>query len=508
VANARCTGKPHATSSAFFVRFPRRRVLYGEPAMIDDAELLRGYATSRSESDFAELVRRHVNLVYTAALRQVNGDAHLAQDVTQLVFTDLARKAASLAQHRVLAGWLFTSTRFAAAKAVRGEQRRHAREEEARFMQELLPPDDPAAQLDWARVRPVLDEVLGELPEPDREAILLRFFEGRDFASVGEKLNVNDNTARMRVERALDKLRAQLERRGVTSTSAALAAALANQAVVAAPAGLAAVVTGVALAGGGTVAAGTAAGGGLVATLLSMTKLQVGISGALAVAGAAGFVLQAGTNAELREKVASLRQQNAAIATVQAENLRLAKTAAEVADMRRDDAELVRLGDEAVALKVRLQQVAKAEAARRAASTGETYDISKLDQQPVPKFQARPQYPIELRRAGVMGSVVVDFVVDANGDVQNATVAKPQVVPGESVILSPFTVGATGERGAVVPSDAAQRLFEVAAIEAVSQWKFGAGRKAGRTVNTHMLVPIAFTLNKAEGQPGASAPKN
>src|SRR5471032_1175640 len=138
--------------------------------MIEDAELLRRYADSHDEDDFAELVRRHVNLVYSAALRQVNGDAHLAQDITQLVFADLARKAGSLASHRVLAGWLFTSTRFAAAKAVRGERRRHAREAEAHLMQELN--REPSAQLDWARVRPVLDDVLGELGDADREAIL------------------------------------------------------------------------------------------------------------------------------------------------------------------------------------------------------------------------------------------------------------------------------------------------------------------------------------------------
>src|SRR5439155_1341343 len=125
-------------------------------------------------------------------------------------------------------GWLFTSARFAAAKLVRGEQRRHAREQEAQLMQTLNEADDSNAQLDWQRVRPVLDEVIGELGESDREAILLRFFEGRDYASIGAKLHLADNTARMRVERALDKLRAQLERRGVRSTSAALATALAH----------------------------------------------------------------------------------------------------------------------------------------------------------------------------------------------------------------------------------------------------------------------------------------
>src|SRR4051812_24512782 len=207
--------------------------------MTDDAELLRRYAEEAADDAFAELVRRHVNLVYSAALRQLNGDAHLAADATQLVFTDLARKAGKLAGHRVLAGWLFTSTRFATAKLVRGERRRQAREQEAQLMQELFQ-DDSAASLDWQRVRPVLDEALGELNENDREAILLRFFEGRDFAAVGARLNIADNTARMRVERALDKLRTLLERRGVTSTSAALATVLANQAVLAAPVGLAA----------------------------------------------------------------------------------------------------------------------------------------------------------------------------------------------------------------------------------------------------------------------------
>src|SRR5436190_24286509 len=106
--------------------------------MNDDSELLRRYADQGDEKAFAELVRRHVNLVYSAALRQVNGDAHLAADATQLVFTDLARKAGSLAGHRVLAGWLFTSTRFAAAKLIRGERRRHAREQEAQLMPEFF----------------------------------------------------------------------------------------------------------------------------------------------------------------------------------------------------------------------------------------------------------------------------------------------------------------------------------------------------------------------------------
>src|ERR1700722_4312114 len=102
--------------------------------MTPDGELLRRYAEAGSEAAFAELVQRYVDLVYSAALRQVNGDAHLAQDVSQAVFTDLARKAAALSRHEVLTGWLYTGTHFAATKAVRSESRRRTHEQGARAM--------------------------------------------------------------------------------------------------------------------------------------------------------------------------------------------------------------------------------------------------------------------------------------------------------------------------------------------------------------------------------------
>src|SRR5208283_2361314 len=129
--------------------------------MTPDSELLRRYADTHSEEAFAELVRRHVNLVYSTALRQVNGDAHLAQDVAQTVFTDLARKAASLARRATLTGWLYTSAHFAAAKIARTENRRRDREE--KFMREPIP--ETAPEPDWQKLRPVLDEAMHQLNE-------------------------------------------------------------------------------------------------------------------------------------------------------------------------------------------------------------------------------------------------------------------------------------------------------------------------------------------------------
>src|ERR1022692_5346023 len=124
--------------------------------MTPDPELLRQFAQTNSEAAFAELVKRHVNLVYSAALRQVNGDAHFAQDVAQTVFTDLARKAASLAHRESLTGWLYTSAHFAAAKIARTENRR--RDREKKFMRE--PGLEGVLEADWQKIRPTLDEVM------------------------------------------------------------------------------------------------------------------------------------------------------------------------------------------------------------------------------------------------------------------------------------------------------------------------------------------------------------
>src|SRR4051812_16314409 len=147
---------------------------------LEDSELLRRYATERSEPAFAELVRRHLPPVYAFALRQVGGDAHLAEDVAQTVFTALARKAASLTGRQALGGWLYRTTHFAARDVVRVERRRRYREQEAQSMHETN--TNSGANIDWDKLHPVLDDTLNELSEDDRDAVWLRFFEGRSFA--------------------------------------------------------------------------------------------------------------------------------------------------------------------------------------------------------------------------------------------------------------------------------------------------------------------------------------
>jgi RNA polymerase sigma factor (sigma-70 family) len=223
--------------------------------MPDDATLLRRYARERAEDAFAALVQRHLDAVYSAALRRVGGDTHLAEDVAQQVFAALARNAAALAGREILAGWLYTTTRHLAANVVRGERRRKAREQQAESMSATEA--DRSTEVEWNRVAPLLDAAIDELSEADRTAILLRFVERRAFGEIGAALRVSEDAARMRVERALDKLRAQLARRGIASTAAALGVVMANHAVAAAPAGLAASVTTTASAATSTLTAAT-----------------------------------------------------------------------------------------------------------------------------------------------------------------------------------------------------------------------------------------------------------
>ena len=201
--------------------------------MTESQQLLAEYVRSGSEAAFRELVALYLNLVISAALRLVEGDAHRAEDVAQIVFADLARQARTFSPDIMLGGWLHRHTCFVAANTMRGERRRQSRERQAVEMNALQ--DQPEANL--SLIAPILDDAINQLGDADRTAILLRFFEQRDFRSVGEALGSNEDAARMRVTRALEKLELLLKRRGVTAGSAALAVMLGAHAVQARPPG-------------------------------------------------------------------------------------------------------------------------------------------------------------------------------------------------------------------------------------------------------------------------------
>ena len=329
--------------------------------MTDTGQLLRDYAERQDELAFDELVKRHIDLVYSTALRQLSGDAQLAQDIAQVVFTDLARKAKTLPREVVLGGWLYRHTCFTAAKALRTERRRQIREHEAAIMNAQNEPSDEI----WRQVAPVLDQAMNQLNERDRDAIVLRFFEHQPLREVGAALGASEDAARMRVDRALEKLRKFLTRQGVMLSATGLAAVLTAEAVTAAPLGLAAGVTGAALAG-------AAATTGTTLTLLkfmAITKLKTCAVGALVVATAVTPLLwEQHRHNQLLAENAELRRPAALAETLRSENewLRLAPPdPSAVMALRRAGEE--RQADRAELMRLRAQaSAAQREQAERA----------------------------------------------------------------------------------------------------------------------------------------------
>lgn len=187
-------------------------------AQKNDGELLRLYGEARSEQAFAELMRRYARLVYTTCLRETEQPT-LAEDAAQAVFLLLSQKALALQRRRNLAGWLFLASQRVSKNVRRSEMRRQA--VELRAMETLPPPREDTL---WEQVGPGLRNALDRLKPAEREAILLRFPGERSLAEVGAAQGISENTARMRVSRALEKVRGHLAKSGVTISTAALAA--------------------------------------------------------------------------------------------------------------------------------------------------------------------------------------------------------------------------------------------------------------------------------------------
>ena len=327
---------------------------------LTDQELLRDYIGRRSETAFAELVRRHVDFVYSATLRMVR-DTHLAEDVTQGVFVALAQNARQLTDHPVLSGWLHRTAQNLAANTVRSDVRRRAREQEAVAMNELLAPEPEAI---WKHIAPQLDAALGELNELDRDALLLRYFERKSAREMAQTLGVSDDAAQKRVSRAVERLREFLSKRGVAIGASGLVIVISANAVQAAPAGLAVTISAAAIFAGTAVSTSTV----IAATkAIAMTTLQKTlITAALAVFAGTG-IYEAHQASQLRDQVQTLQQQQAPLAEqlakLQAENKQLSNLVAQAKDQKSLSQaqlnELLKLRGQTGQARTALQELAK-----------------------------------------------------------------------------------------------------------------------------------------------------
>ena len=258
----------------------------------DDHQLLAEFTRGNSEAAFAALVERHIGLVYSVALRSA-GNAHAAEEITQAVFIILARKAEGLSAKIILSGWLYQTTRLTAANFLRTEIRRQHREQEA-YMQSLL--NEPNATETWTRIAPLLDDALDKLGPRDRDAIALRFFENKSFAEVGQATGASEDAAKVRVNRALEKLRKIFTKRGVTLSATLIASAVSANSVQAAPVGLAKTISVVAFT------KGAAVGGSTLTLVKGALKIMAWTKAKMAIVVGVSVLLATGTATVVKNK--------------------------------------------------------------------------------------------------------------------------------------------------------------------------------------------------------------
>jgi RNA polymerase sigma factor (sigma-70 family) len=313
--------------------------------MMSDLDLLDQYVRLHRQEAFAALVDRHLKLVYSAALRQVRSP-ELAKEVTQSVFVDLARNAGEWTPQTVLTAWLYQVTRCTAINVVRGESRRQVREQIASDMINMS-----SSSSEWTAIEPLLDEAMESLDPPDRTAILLRFFEDRSLREVGQLLGTSEDAAQKRVSRALEQLREFFSKRGRAVGVGGLAAIISANAAQSAPIGLkAAILTGVALSGAATPLVGITA----VTKKLAMTSLQKALIGVALAATVGTSVYEAHRAINLQEQMRALQQQTNPTAgqndllrqQLGDANRQLAISHAQIAQLRRDAADVPRLRNE------------------------------------------------------------------------------------------------------------------------------------------------------------------
>jgi len=322
--------------------------------MTSDLDLLGRFARENSQDAFAEIVRRHLNLVYSAALRQVRSPQQ-AEDISQSVFADLARDAGKLNNATggtpVLTAWLYAVTRRTAIDEIRKESRRQLREQIAVEMTNMN-----ATSSNWTQIAPLLDDAMAALDETDRSAILLRYFENKNLREVGETLGASEDAAQKRVSRAVERLREFFSKRNVTIGAGGLTVLISANAVQSAPVEMAATISAAAVLAGTAVSTSTT----IVATkAIAMTTLQKTIIGTAFIAAVGTGVFEARQASHLRDQVQTLQQQQAPLAEqirqLQRERddatNRLAWLTEEIAKNKENNLELLKLRGEVGVLR-------------------------------------------------------------------------------------------------------------------------------------------------------------
>ena len=314
----------------------------------NDRALLRQYAERHLEEAFATLVRRHVNLVYSVALRRVQS-SHLAEEVSQSVFTDLARNADKLRPNTVLGAWLHSVAYRTAIDVVRGESRRQFREQKAMEMAAM-----DSVSSDWSLIEDLLDEGMDTLDETDRSAIVLRYFENKSLREVGATLGTSDDAAQKRVSRAVERLREFFTKRGVTVGASGLVVVISSNAVQAAPVGLAAAISSAVVVTGTAVTTATTTA--TITKAIAMTALQKTLITATIVVTAGAGIYEARQASALRSQLQTIQQQEAGqIRQLQQGHddamRQLTALRDENENLNRDTTELLKLRDEVARLR-------------------------------------------------------------------------------------------------------------------------------------------------------------
>ena len=417
--------------------------------MTDDPLLLRRYADEHSQEAFAALVQRHLPWVYRTALRRTGGRKDLAEDVAQYVFIALARQAGPLAGREQLAGWFYVTIRNAAAQLVRAEARRRIYESNAAVMSEL---DDSSPQ-DGGKLRAVLDQEMDRLSAKDREALILRFFENKSFHDIGQRLQLGEDGARKRVERALDRLGSQFSRRGLVSSVAAVTGLLTAEGAVTVSAQLQALVTQVAVSD-------LAPSSGVAALIKLMSATKTSMTG-LVLTGLAGLVALSTATLAVHELVALRSERAAAAAAAQRTQAEQDRLRAAERDATTAAAKLAAFQQEVAKKRTAAAQAvadarsasAKAAAARAQKAQADTHDFFAQYSQARPELlqyflvHAAAGNALYLRQAG-LSAAQTNALLNAIANYQ-----------ADAVLVHPGTNYPSTQAGLLLPDSQAQAIL-------------------------------------------------